>query len=68
MLNFCVFTFILYAVAGSVKKILFGSRKKQCRASFTGTRRQTAESFSVRPKKSGNITSINLKRTSKKAA
>lgn len=25
MLNFCVFTFILYAVGGSVKTILFGN-------------------------------------------
>lgn len=28
MLNFCVFTFILYAVEGSVRTILFGNKAK----------------------------------------
>lgn len=29
MLNFCVFVFIIYAVAGSAKQIIFGSRSKR---------------------------------------
>ncbi len=31
MFNFCIFTFILFAVGGSAKAILFGGRRKETR-------------------------------------
>lgn len=40
MLNFCVFTFILYAVASSVRTILFGAKAKQRKSSVAITRRR----------------------------
>ncbi len=40
MLNFCVFTFILYAVASSVRTILFGAKAKQRKSSAAITRRR----------------------------
>lgn len=42
MLNFCVFTFILYAVGGSVKTILFGKHPFRRRDTSHNLSRQRA--------------------------
>ncbi len=59
MLNFCVFTFIIYAVAGSVRSILFGgkSRRKTCKVCSAQTERSTSRMH----RRTCRITPIELK-------
>lgn len=75
MLNFCVFTFILYAVGGSVKTILFGGNKGSHKQAYVtgrasvGSARAKIKARSVEATTasiSKNVTPIKLKNNRKK--
>lgn len=66
MLNFCIFVFIIYAVASSVRTILFGTgkkRKKRCKrtsCSELNKSRKTSGIIRLRSYQNSNLHNDNV--------